>query len=58
MPMLPYLFAARRGASQHHWRYGNMLAQPQVSEEDISAIIRYVRELQLAIGIKYRPHRM
>lgn len=53
-----FYFAARRGVSQHHWRYGNMPPQPQVSDEEISEIIRYVRELQAANGIEYRRHRM
>jgi len=50
--------AARRGARAHHWPFGDMPAQPQVTEEDISAIVRYIRELQEANGIFYRPHRM
>jgi cytochrome c551/c552 len=35
-----------------------MPPQPQVSDEELAAIIRYVRELQTANGIFYRPHRM
>ena len=35
-----------------------MPPQPQVSDEDIAAIVRYIRELQEANGIRYRPHRM
>jgi mono/diheme cytochrome c family protein len=50
--------AAKRGVGQHHWRFGNMPAQPQVSGSQMTAIIRYVRELQRANGITYRPHRM
>jgi len=50
--------AAKRGAKQHHWRFGNMPAQPQVSDSQITAIIRYVRELQQANGIATRAHRM
>ncbi len=53
-----FVFAARRGVRQHHWRFGNMPPQPQVSDEELAAIIRYVRELQTANGIVYRPHRM
>ena len=53
-----FLAAARRGVPQHHWPFGNMPAQLQVSVEDIASIVRYVRELQLANGIAYRPHRM
>ncbi len=50
--------AARRGVPQHHWPYGNMPKQPQVTREQVDAIVKYVRELQLANGITYRPHRM
>jgi hypothetical protein len=35
-----------------------MPAQPQVSDSQMTAIIRYVRELQRANGIIYRRHRM
>tara|TARA_R110002110_G_scaffold156564_2_gene351669 strand:- start:2425 stop:2892 length:468 start_codon:yes stop_codon:yes gene_type:complete len=50
--------AARRGVQQHHWPFGNMPAQPEVKDDEIAAIIRYIRELQTANGIAYRPHRM
>jgi hypothetical protein len=35
-----------------------MPPQPQVTPEQLEAIVRYVRELQVANGIAYRPHRM
>lgn len=50
--------AVRIGTRQHHWRFGNMPAQPQVSEAEIASIVRYVRELQQANGIVTRAHRM
>jgi mono/diheme cytochrome c family protein len=50
--------AAKRGVRQHHWPFGNMPAQPQLRDDEIAAIIRYVRELQLANGITYKPHNM
>ena len=53
-----FFSAAKRGVQQHHWLFGAMPAQPQVSDEEIAAIVRYVRELQSANGITYRPHRM
>ena len=53
-----FLAAVRRGVPQHHWPFGNMPGQPQVSDADIASIVRYVRELQSANGITYRPHRM
>lgn len=53
-----FLSAARRGVQQHHWRFGNMAPLPEVSDQEISLIIRYIRQLQEANGITYRPHRM
>ncbi len=53
-----FFFAAQRGVQRHHWTYGNMPAQPQVSRQEVSAIVRYVRELQEANGIFTRPHNM
>lgn len=53
-----FFLAAKLGVRQHHWPYGNMPPQPQVSEAELAAIVRYVRELQTANGIIDRPHRM
>lgn len=53
-----FIMAARFGVRQHHWRFGNMPAQPQTSEADVRLIIEYVRELQTANGIRYKPHTM
>jgi mono/diheme cytochrome c family protein len=46
-----FRMATKSGVRQHHWRYGNMPPQPQVSEVDLLGIIRYVREVQRANGI-------
>ncbi len=53
-----FRMAAKRGVRQHHWRFGDMAPVPQVSERQVDLIIRYVRELQEANGITYKPHRM
>ncbi len=53
-----FYLAAKNGVRQHHWPFGNMPAQPQVSEADLQAIIQYVREMQLANGIVTQPHKM
>lgn len=53
-----FYLAAQRGVRRHHWRYGDMPPQPQVTQEQMVAIVRYVRELQAANGITFRPHRM
>lgn len=53
-----FFLAARIGVRQHHWKFGNMPPQPQVTEDQMAAIVRYVRELQAANGIIEKPHRM
>ena len=53
-----FFLAARLGVRQHHWPYGDMPPQPQINEQQIAAVVQYVRELQVANGIGYRPHRM
>ena len=53
-----FVLAARNGVRAHHWRFGNMPPQPQVTEAQVMAIVRYVREVQQANGITDRQHRM
>lgn len=53
-----FFMAAKLGVRQHHWPYGDMPPQRQVAEEQVAAIVQYVRELQVANGIGYQPHRM
>ncbi len=53
-----FFMATRFGTRQHHWPYGNMPPQRAVSRDQLTAIVRYVRELQLANGIQARPHVM
>jgi mono/diheme cytochrome c family protein len=53
-----FYFAAKQGSRSHHWRYGDMPPQPRVSDNQIAAIVRYVRELQRANGIGFQPHKM
>jgi mono/diheme cytochrome c family protein len=48
--------AVRLGVRQHHWRFGNMPAQPQISAVQIEDIIRFIREVQVANGIAYKRH--
>lgn len=50
--------AAQKGVKQHHWPYGDMPPQPQVSRSNVAAIIDYIREVQQANGIYYQKHRM
>jgi len=53
-----FVIAAKRGVRRHHWPFGNMPPQPQVTGTQIAAIIKYVRELQVANGIITKAHRM
>ncbi len=50
--------AVAQGVRQHHWRFGDMPAQPQVDQTKLDAIVRFVREVQQANGIVYSEHRM
>jgi mono/diheme cytochrome c family protein len=50
-----FLRAAKRGVRGHHWPYGNMPKQPQVTNRELAVIVKYVRELQVANGIGYKP---
>ena len=53
-----FFVAAKIGVRQHHWPYGDMPPQPRADDIQLTAIVQYVRELQVANGISYRPHRM
>ncbi len=47
-----FLIAVRRGVTPHHWNFGPMPAIPDLSEQAIADITRYVRGLQEAAGIR------
>lgn len=53
-----FLAAVKNGVRQHHWNFGDMPPQPQVSGAQLRAIVVYVREIQVANGIVYKEHRM
>jgi hypothetical protein len=42
----------QRGVAAHHWRFGDMPPQPQVSAAEREEIIAYVRWLQRDAGIR------
>ena len=50
--------AAKNGVPQHHWSFGNMPPRPDATQQELAFIVQYIRELQLANGIVWRPHRM
>ena len=43
---MAFVLAAKRGVRQHHWPFGNMPPQPHVNDQEIRAIIAYIRPLQ------------
>lgn len=47
-----FVRAVRKGVVAHHWRFGNMPALPAVTDHEVNAIIRYIRALQRANGIR------
>lgn len=55
---LAFRRAVTRGVRRHHWAFGDMPAQPQVSASELRAIIGFVRSVQRENGIVYRPHQM
>jgi mono/diheme cytochrome c family protein len=50
-----FALAALRGVPQHHWPYGDMPPVPGLSEEDLEAIVAYVREQQRLNGFEPYP---
>ena len=48
--------AVANGVRQHHWQFGNMEPLPQVTQDQTRMIIAYIREMQVANGIRYKPH--
>ena len=47
-----FLLAVRNGSVQHHWNFGNMPAQPTVTDAETREITLYVRALQREAGIR------
>lgn len=47
-----FLNAARNGVTAHHWRFGDMPPVKGITNAEVKAIIRYVREVQNANGVK------
>lgn len=47
-----FLFAVRRGVPAHHWGFGDMPEQPDVTDADVANIVAYARQLQDAAGIR------
>ena len=48
---MAFQMAAANGVRAHHWNFGDMPPQPEVTRADVSSIIAYIREVQRANGI-------
>jgi len=44
--------AIRKGVRQHHWNFGNMPPRPEIKNDQIPALIAFIRETQRANGIR------
>lgn len=49
---MAFVRAAQEGVRAHHWGFGDMAPVPDVTDQDLFLIIRYVRTLQEANGIQ------
>ena len=47
-----FMFAIQRGVRAHHWNFGNMAPVEGLSQEQVLAIIAFIREQQRAAGIE------
>ena len=47
-----YRSAVRNGAPQHHWPFGDMLAVPDITDEQVEAVIVYIRAEQQRLGFE------
>lgn len=50
-----WYLAARTGVKQHHWPFGDMAPVPGLSDDDLEAIVAYVRENQRIFGFEPYP---
>ena len=51
-PDASFLAAVRNGVRAHHWRFGDMPPLEGLGDEDVGAIVDYVRHLQRRAGIE------
>ena len=47
-----FVLAVRNGVRAHHWGFGDMPPQEGVSDEEIAAIVAYVRAIQRDAGVE------
>jgi hypothetical protein len=47
-----FYLAVQQGVRAHHWHFGNMPPIIEVTQNDVTQIISYVRWLQMQVGIR------
>jgi mono/diheme cytochrome c family protein len=50
-----FVLAAQNGVRAHHWPFGDMAPVPNLTDEDLEAIVAYVRENQRISGFEPYP---
>ena len=50
-----FALAAQNGVRAHHWPFGDMPPVPGLSDEDLEAVVAYVRENQRISGFEPYP---
>lgn len=53
-----FLNAVQNGVGQHHWNFGDMPPAEGLTQLHVAAIVTYIRELQVANGVIFKPHNM
>lgn len=48
---IAFYMAVDRGVRAHHWNFGDMPPLPNVENEEVEAIVAYIRYLQRQVGI-------
>lgn len=54
-PDAAFRSAVRKGVAAHHWSFGPMLPVPGLDDDEVEAIIRYIREVQQREGFEPYP---
>ena len=49
---ISFMFAIERGVRSHHWNFGNMAPVDGLTQEQVLAIIGFIREQQREAGIE------
>lgn len=50
-----FILAAKNGVPQHHWPFGDMAPVPGLNDDDLVAIVAFVRENQRIFGFEPYP---